>query len=149
MSFNLVYTATIMASCFLAGCSGSAKMISPLKGGYIITNDATVLNLRYNNWNLNTIYPTDNYQVRAAEDGKVISIFTVDGDFAIVIKGHRHYVTYNGFDSCYVQQNALVKKGQSIGRLAKDEGHGLDFLITDKRGKTHSPNISFPTRKAQ
>ena len=85
--------------------------------------------------------------VKAVFEGEVVSVFDVDGMYAVMLKHGKYFSTYSNLSSASVSNGQSIKVGQSLGRVgANIEGDGqLDFILT-KESQLLNPQLWLRSR---
>jgi hypothetical protein len=74
--------------------------------------------------------------VVAAYAGKVVAIFDVGDNKAVMILSGRRFYTYDNLDCTLVLKGGMVKSGQLIGTCQDKK---TDFIVSDSTGREFSP----------
>jgi murein DD-endopeptidase MepM/ murein hydrolase activator NlpD len=117
-------------------CKGVDKIILPIRHGHVYENKS-----RLSQGTTLTIFPSNNYLVRAIEDSDVKGIYKVDESYSIFANG-KYSASYGNLDTFFVQKNEKIKKGQIIGKIKADDNARLDFNL-DKNGKSIISEVTF------
>lgn len=83
--------------------------------------------------------------VRACEPGWVLSVFEVEGDKYILVKGE-YFIAYGPFARVNAKRMDSISPGKRLGKLAVDKGERkyLDLLILKDANKKVSLDTIFP-----
>ena len=114
-----------------------AKLPWPVDRGYVCTHfgyyQIEGTKLKDNNPGITICTPESGVNVKAVFDGEIASVFNIGDTKSVMVQHGKYFTVYSNLESVNVSKGAMVKTGQSIGRVAADEGDGnggkLDFLL--------------------
>ena len=101
-----------------------------VKQGFGVHQVPGVTNIKEFNYGI-TIATNKGAAVKAVANGKVISVFSVEGDMAVLVQHGRYFTLYGHLGQANVAEGAIVNSGQVVGRAGvNDEGNGeIEFMI--------------------
>jgi hypothetical protein len=75
--------------------------------------------------------------VKNVAAGKVVSLFEVDGTYAVFVNHGKYYFVYCNLDSAFVKKDEAVTPGQLIGKIltkSYDGSYELELMLSSKNG---------------
>ena len=75
--------------------------------------------------------------VKAVFDGKIITVFDVEGNTAVVVGHGKYFSTYSNLSSVTVKTGEAIKTGQILGKAVHNAGGNgeIEFVIMDALNK--------------
>ena len=88
--------------------------------------------LTFDNPGITISTPASGAPVKAVFDGEVSGVYNLGDGMAITIRHGKYFTTYSNLSNVSVAKGALVKTGQQIGKVGKDDdgsGGQFDFIL--------------------
>lgn len=88
------------------------------------------MNIRGNNPGI-TLETNTGATIKAVYEGEVISVFDIEGQWAVMIQHGKYFTVYSNLASAAVSKGQKVSIGQTLGRAgSNDDGNGeVEFII--------------------
>lgn len=113
-----------------------AKLPWPVDNGVLTlrfgTNKIENTLLTFDNPGITISTPASGVPVKAVFDGEVSGVYNLGDGMAITIRHGKYFTTYSNLSNVSVAKGALVKTGQQIGKVGKDDdgsGGQIDFIL--------------------
>jgi len=80
------------------------------------------------------IITDSSYEVTAVHEGKIVGIFEVDGDYTVMTKFGKYFISYNSLTKPNLKEGEFIKAGRVLGRVVKnwtEENYTLHLYLSN------------------